>query len=54
MLQGILNPTKKVTNNANGCIKSSSLAYIKYQLLAMGGFAVVFNGWVIISYHKRS
>jgi len=35
-------------------LKGSSLADIKYQLLAMGGFAVVFNGWAIISYHKRS
>ena len=35
-------------------LKGSSLADIKYQLLAMVGFAVVFNGWAIISYHKRS
>ncbi len=35
-------------------LKGSSLADIKYQLLAMGGFAVAFNGWAIISYHKRS
>ena len=35
-------------------LKGSSLADIKYQLLAMAGFAVVFNGWAIISYHKRS
>lgn len=35
-------------------LKGSGLADIKYQLLAMGGFAVVFNGWAIISYHKRS
>ena len=35
-------------------LKGSNLADIKYQLLAMGGFAVVFNGWAIISYHKRS
>ena len=35
-------------------LKGSSLADIKHQLLAMGGFAVVFNGWAIISYRKRS
>jgi len=35
-------------------LKGSSLADIKYHLLKMGGFAVVFNGWAIISYHKRS
>lgn len=34
-------------------LKGSSLADIKYQLLAMGGFAVFFNGWAILSYHKR-
>src|SRR6186997_49774 len=35
-------------------LKGSNLTDIKYQLLAMGGFAVMFNGWAIISYHKRS
>ncbi|HET6721616.1 MAG TPA: ABC transporter permease [Chitinophagaceae bacterium] len=35
-------------------LKGSSLADIKYHLLKMGGFAIVFNGWAIISYHKRS
>ena len=35
-------------------LKGSSLADIKYHLLAMGGFALVFNGWAIISYRKRS
>lgn len=35
-------------------LKGSSLADIRYQLLAMGGFAVVFNSWAIISYRKRS
>lgn len=35
-------------------LKGSSLADIKYQMLAMGGFAVAFNGWAIISYRKRS
>lgn len=35
-------------------LKGSSLADIKYQILAMAGFAVIFNGWAIISYHKRS
>ena len=34
-------------------LKGSSLADIKYQLLAMGGFAVVFNGWAIISYREK-
>lgn len=35
-------------------LKGSSLADIKPQLMAMGGFAIVFNGWAIISYRKRS
>jgi ABC-2 type transport system permease protein len=35
-------------------LKGSSLADIKYHLLAMGGFAFVFNSWAIISYRKRS
>ena len=35
-------------------LKGSSLADIKYHLLAMGGFAIAFNGWAIISYRKRS
>lgn len=35
-------------------LKGSNLADIKYHLLKMGGFALVFNGWAIISYHKRS
>jgi ABC-2 type transport system permease protein len=34
-------------------LKGSSLADIKYQLLAMGGFAIFFNGWAILSYRKR-
>jgi ABC-2 type transport system permease protein len=34
-------------------LKGSKLADIKYQLLAMGTFAIVFNGWAIISYRKR-
>ncbi|MGC4102750.1 ABC transporter permease [Ferruginibacter sp.] len=35
-------------------LKGSSLADIKYQLFAMLGFAVVFNGWAVLSYRKRS
>src|SRR6187431_2513313 len=35
-------------------LKGSGLADIKYHLMAMGGFAVAFNGWAIISYRKRS
>lgn len=35
-------------------LKGSSLADIKHQLLAMGGFAIVLNGWAILNYHKRS
>ena len=35
-------------------LKGSSLADIKYQLMIMGGFAIVFNGWAVISYRKRS
>ncbi|MBI5856721.1 MAG: ABC transporter permease [Sphingobacteriales bacterium] len=34
-------------------LKGSTLSDIKYQLLVMGGFAVFFNGWAIISYRKR-
>ena len=35
-------------------LKGSSLADIRNQLMAMGGFAIVFNSWAIISYRKRS
>ena len=35
-------------------LKGSSLADIKNHLLIMGGFAVAFNSWAIISYRKRS
>jgi ABC-2 type transport system permease protein len=35
-------------------LKGSTLADIKNHLLIMGGFAVGFNGWAIISYRKRS
>ena len=35
-------------------LKGSSLADIKHHLLVMGGFAVGFNTWAIISYRKRS
>ncbi|MES2849358.1 MAG: ABC transporter permease [Bacteroidota bacterium] len=35
-------------------LKGSTLADIKYQLLIMGGFAVVLNGWAVFSYRKRS
>jgi ABC-2 type transport system permease protein len=35
-------------------LKGSNLADIKYHLIAMLGFAVVFNSWAIISYRKRS
>lgn len=35
-------------------LKGSSLADIKYHLMVMGGFAIAFNGWAIISYRKRS
>ncbi len=34
-------------------LKGSSLADIKYQLLVMGGFAILFNGWAILHYRKR-
>jgi ABC-2 type transport system permease protein len=34
-------------------LKGSKLADIKYQLLAMTAFAIVFNGWAILSYRKR-
>jgi ABC-2 type transport system permease protein len=35
-------------------LKGSSLADIKYHLFIMGGFAVLLNGWAIVSYRKRS
>lgn len=35
-------------------LKGSSLADVKYQLLIMTGFAVVLNGWAVMSYRKRS
>jgi ABC-2 type transport system permease protein len=35
-------------------LKGSGLADIKYQLLAITGFAVVLNGWAVLNYHKRS
>lgn len=35
-------------------LKGSSLADIRYYIYAMLGFAAVFNGWAILSYHKRS
>lgn len=35
-------------------LKGSGLSDIKYHLLAMGGFAVGFNAWAVISYRKRS
>jgi ABC-2 type transport system permease protein len=35
-------------------LKGSGLADIKQHLLVMLGFAVVFNGWAVMSYRKRS
>jgi len=35
-------------------LKGSNLAEIRSQLLAMGGFAIAFNVWAVISYRKRS
>jgi len=35
-------------------LKGSGLADIKYQLLTIGGFAVVLNTWAILNYHKRN
>jgi len=35
-------------------LKGSNLADIKYQLLTIFGFAVILNGWAVISYRKRS
>ncbi|MBD0295327.1 MAG: ABC transporter permease, partial [Flavisolibacter sp.] len=35
-------------------LKGSSLFDIWNQLMAMIGFAIVLNGWAIISYRKRS
>lgn len=35
-------------------LKGSNLYDIREQLLVMGGFAVVLNGWAVFSYRKRS
>jgi len=35
-------------------LKGSGIADLKYHFLAMGGFAVVLNGWAVFSYKKRS
>ena len=35
-------------------LKGSGLADIKNHLMIMTAFAVVFNGWAIMSYRKRS
>ena len=35
-------------------LKGSSIGDIKYHLFTMIGFAVVLNGWAILSYRKRS
>lgn len=35
-------------------LKGSSLADIRYHLLTVFGFAVVFNGWAVLNYRKRS
>ena len=35
-------------------LKGSGLADIRYQMLAMLGFAIFFNGWAILNYKKRS
>jgi ABC-2 type transport system permease protein len=35
-------------------LKGSTLTDIKYHLFIMLGFAVVFNGWAVLSYRKRS
>lgn len=35
-------------------LRGSGLADIKQQILVMAGFAIVFNGWAVLSYRKRS
>lgn len=35
-------------------LKGSSLADIRYHLLAVFGFAVVLNGWAVLNYKKRT
>jgi ABC-2 type transport system permease protein len=35
-------------------LKGSGIADIKYQIFALLGFAVFFNGWAILNYRKRS
>ncbi|MFN8251687.1 MAG: ABC transporter permease [Ferruginibacter sp.] len=35
-------------------LRGSGLADIKHQILVMTGFAIVFNGWAVLSYRKRS
>jgi ABC-2 type transport system permease protein len=34
-------------------LKGSSLGDIKYHLFTVLGFAVVLNGWAVVSYRKR-
>ncbi len=35
-------------------LKGSGLADIKFQILALIGFAIFFNGWAILNYRKRT
>ncbi|MBI3138907.1 MAG: ABC transporter permease [Sphingobacteriales bacterium] len=35
-------------------LKGSGLADIREELLTIGGFALVLNGWAVLNYHKRS
>jgi ABC-2 type transport system permease protein len=35
-------------------LKGSGLSDIRYHLLTICGFAVIFNGWAVINYRKRS
>lgn len=35
-------------------LKGSSLSDIKFQIAALAGFAVFFNGWAVLNYRKRN
>lgn len=48
------NPLKYFIQVMRGVyLKGSTLADIQFQLLVLGGFAVVFNLWAVVSYHKK-
>lgn len=51
----IFNPLKYFIRIMRGVyLKGSTLFDMRYNLLVMGCFAAIFNGWAIISYHKKN